>query len=576
MMREVGKTNPNILVTSLKSLYQSFIISGCERKRKVSDFDFYAEEEMFNEIRSYLIKLLGDKNSTPAIQELCIKLILLIGNLRGSGEDFLVVYNLINEYGFDFNIDPELSQCKFVESKGDDTKAEEDQLKVSYEGSSSGHILSGGDCDIDFSSPLTLTADSDYIYVYQKDKGLFKFGFKDSVDTKLGYLYQKNSGMSSENRYFMYLNGKLYCRTSNSDGKPFTLVDTETLEEVTDNEEFNKKIDALKEKQEEQHKEEEEKKADVEEEDSKTPEGHTLEWTKEEDDAEDKKPGRYLCESPLFTDGQNIYVISTDREIKITRKEEDPELEEDKKDLVVAKWNLEVYDSETWKFKESIEIKLDVKVRGLDEVVSEAEEKETENIKSIRESFSMSNIANCSFATNGTRLLVGENKKWHVYELKDKKWSFNIQLTSSHWGFDYLTNTFWEITPEKQLKSFKIPALKRIETGDSSAKGIIEYINAKVAEVQGLQTVKDKLGKTTSKTLFKNLLKKAEDQQKHIQFEVKTKPQYSKFLIMNILKEGSKELSTVAEEINPHGPVDVKKLELFRGKLFGHLILVGT
>jgi len=36
-------------------------------------------------------------------------------------------------------------------------------------------------------------------------------------------------------------------------------------------------------------------------------------------------------------------------------------------------------------------------------------------------------------------------------------------------------------------------------------------------------------------------------------------------LILNILKEGSKDLINIAEKVNPNGPVDMSKLELFRG-----------
>jgi hypothetical protein len=567
MMKELGKTNPSFLVSSLRSLYQSFITTPCEMKRNVSKFDFYAEEELFNEFRTFMVKLIENKNSTPLIQELCLKLILLIGNSRGSGEDYLIVYNLINQHGFDFNLDDVLSQCKFVETKGKGADGEEETLKVSYEGSSSGHILKGGDFDLDFGSAITLTTDNEYIYAYQTDKGLFKLGFKNSIDTKLGTLYKKNSGISEAHRYFMFFQGKLYCRTKNSDRKPFVLIDVETLEEITDNEDFNKKVEALTavKAEEEGENKEENKTLDEEEEkkeESKTP---VLEWTKEEDDDEEKKSGRYLCESPLFTDGHNIYVISTKREIKITKKEEEPELEEDRKDLIISQWNIEIFDGETWQFKDSIDLKLDIKQRGLDEVISETEEKETDNIKRLRESFSMEHIANCSFATNGHRLLVGEKKNWHIFDMKERKWTFNLTLTSNFWGFDYMTNTFWEITGEGAVKSFKIPSFRRIETGESSSKGIIEYINSKVEEVQHLQTMTTKIGKTSAQTLFKNLLKKAEDQTKTIQYEVKSKSEYTKFLIMNILKEGSKDLITLAESVIPQRPVDNEKLNLFRG-----------
>ena len=96
------------------------------------------------------------------------------------------------------------------------------------------------------------------------------------------------------------------------------------------------------------------------------------------------------------------------------------------------------------------------------------------------------------------------------------------------------------------------------------SKGIIEYINSKVKEVQDIQSVENKVGKFTPKTLFKTLLKKPEEHKENA-FGVTTKPQNSLFLIMNILKEGSKDLITIAEDINPNGPVDPNKLELFRG-----------
>jgi len=221
IMRDLGKTNPKLLEGILKSLYESFITTKDEVRRCVANLDFYAEEELLNELRNFLIGHIHNKNSSNLVHELCLKLIILIGNQRGSGEDYLITYNLISNHGFDFNLDPELSQCRFVESKGEGTKGGEDQLKVSYEGSSQGHILKGGDCEIDFNAALTLTADTDFIYLYQKDQGLFKYGHSDSVDTKIGYLYKKNSGMTESSRYFMYLNGNLYSRCKNSDEKPF-------------------------------------------------------------------------------------------------------------------------------------------------------------------------------------------------------------------------------------------------------------------------------------------------------------------------------------------------------------------
>ena len=300
LMKEVGKTNPKMLIASLKSLHQSFVSSPCEVKRDVTRFDYYAEEKLFVDLRSFLIQLIKDPNSVPLVQELCIKLILLIGNIRGSGEDFLIVYNLINEYKFEFNVDVELSQCKFIETSAEGSADAAEELKVSYEGSKFSHILKGGDLDFEFSTPTNMVFDKDFIYAFQRGKGLYKLGLSDSVSTKLGSLYWRNTSLSDNSGAFLHLNDKLYYRSSNSDEKPFVLIDKETLEEVTENEEFNKKVESLKPKKEDDEgegdkaKEEDEKKPEIEEDNKEDPNELHLGWTKVEDDDEDMKDGRYL------------------------------------------------------------------------------------------------------------------------------------------------------------------------------------------------------------------------------------------------------------------------------------------
>ena len=250
IMKSIDKSNQKILYGLLKGLYQSFVSTEWNERRNVSSLNFYCEEELFNDIRTYLISLISDINSTNEIKEICIKLILLIGNIRGSGEDFLVTYNLINKHGYDFNIETELSQCKFIENYSHNLieGKTDDRLKVSYEGSKSAHILKRGDININFSKQINLTFDSQFIYAYQEGHGLFKFGASDSPSSKLGKLICSNSRFSGECWSLMYLNGQLLWRYENSKGKPFALIDTKTLEKIKTNEEFNLKIQSLKEK----------------------------------------------------------------------------------------------------------------------------------------------------------------------------------------------------------------------------------------------------------------------------------------------------------------------------------------
>jgi hypothetical protein len=211
-MRELEKTNSNIVVGNLKSICESIISTECELKKKLLTIDLCTKDELMNE-------------------------------LGISGKDNLMVYNLVAQNGS--NLDLDLSQCKFIQSKSGGDEGKEELLKVSYQRLPSGQVFRREDYELVFSSVSNFTADSDYIYVYQKDKGLHKFRYSDSVDTRISRLHKQEPGMSDANRYFMYPNGKLYYYTSNSSDYPLSQIDTDTLEETTDNEEFGKKVEVL-------------------------------------------------------------------------------------------------------------------------------------------------------------------------------------------------------------------------------------------------------------------------------------------------------------------------------------------
>jgi len=112
---------------------------------------------------------------------------------------------------------------------------------------------------------------------------------------KVGYVEQENTSLfSSEKCKILYLKGWLYVRSSNSDLKPFKLVDPETLNEIEGDEltAFNEKLEKLKRKEEDDWNK------------------NILEWSKESYDEEKDRTGRYLCGSPLITDGQNLYLVA--------------------------------------------------------------------------------------------------------------------------------------------------------------------------------------------------------------------------------------------------------------------------
>ena len=72
-------------------------------------FQFYAREEILDEHRNYLVELVNDDTTQQNVKEVALRLIIVIGNLRSSGEDYLVAYNLISRHQLKVNLNAELS-----------------------------------------------------------------------------------------------------------------------------------------------------------------------------------------------------------------------------------------------------------------------------------------------------------------------------------------------------------------------------------------------------------------------------------------------------------------------------------
>lgn len=108
LLDELSEAAPEILEKALKKIYSTItqLKSGL---LEASDYKFYAREEILNRHRDYLTKLARSEKSSQAVKELAIRLVVVIGNLRSSGEDYLVAYNLISEGSLKINLDAELS-----------------------------------------------------------------------------------------------------------------------------------------------------------------------------------------------------------------------------------------------------------------------------------------------------------------------------------------------------------------------------------------------------------------------------------------------------------------------------------
>jgi len=148
ILDELRSIAPAILEKAMKSIYNVLtqIKTGLF---KTDDYKFYAREEILTRHREYLVQIYNDKDTPLSVKDLSVRLIILIGNLRSSGEDYLVAYNIIKENGLKMNLDSELSLNTYLQEALSNNQAHEQSMfKVNEKNSSEVTILTGMDYDI--------------------------------------------------------------------------------------------------------------------------------------------------------------------------------------------------------------------------------------------------------------------------------------------------------------------------------------------------------------------------------------------------------------------------------------------
>ena len=92
-------------------------------------------EEILNSLRDFLVECVTDESCKKSIRDLSVKIVLLIGNLRESGEDLLVAFNLIKDYQIAVNVRNELGII--VESQSINDESNDSDFKMITENSES-------------------------------------------------------------------------------------------------------------------------------------------------------------------------------------------------------------------------------------------------------------------------------------------------------------------------------------------------------------------------------------------------------------------------------------------------------
>jgi hypothetical protein len=75
------------------------------------------------------------------------------------------------------------------------------------------------------------TTDGSYFYLHIKNLGLFKIGLGENGDQMLGKVYMHKSYRLNEKCKLVYMNGQLFCRSSQETKKQLIIIDPVTLEE---------------------------------------------------------------------------------------------------------------------------------------------------------------------------------------------------------------------------------------------------------------------------------------------------------------------------------------------------------
>ena len=325
---EINETAPKILEKALKKIY-STIVQLRTSLFETTDYKFYAREEILNRHRDYLVKIFNSERTSQSIKELIIRLIIIIGNLRSSGEDYLIAYNMIAEASLKLNLDAELSLNKhFQESLTISEAKDVPAYKINENNHREIEILTGLEIDINYENYSRFAFDKKHIYIFNRCAGMFKIGLNQTITSTPGYLFSLNntnlldacSTLAFVNESLVYRHGNEYRET------PIEILDLDTLEQI-DSEEFKANVINKK------------RNLDIDEWNKPIMEFTQSSELTEVFEKKEQNVYRSMQYSPVFTEGEKLYFLST--YFKAENNEDG---------VKVAYIEVESYDFETWDF----------------------------------------------------------------------------------------------------------------------------------------------------------------------------------------------------------------------------------
>ena len=132
LLEELKETSPDLIervLTKIHSVLQKLLPQILE----ANNYRFYEREKSLNEYRDYLVKLIEEKDAKQSVRDLALRILVLIANLRESGEDYLTAYNLIVKHQMKIDLRSELIVNSDLAQCAQKPKEEEEKTDESLE-----------------------------------------------------------------------------------------------------------------------------------------------------------------------------------------------------------------------------------------------------------------------------------------------------------------------------------------------------------------------------------------------------------------------------------------------------------
>ena len=340
------------------------------------------------------------------------------------------------------------------------------------------------------------------------------------------------------------MKNKLYVRNYDETDRPFAIYDIRSLE-IKDDEDFAKKLVKCARKEDQPW-------------NDKVLERTNLNTLDEIIQRNELESYRRLVKTPLFSDGESLYVVSIYR-INPNQGSTENECE------------VEIYDPETWACTGSIRLIMDPEEQK--DWTNEQATKINEQTDHVKQYLDTDHLHEHVFATNGQQLVVNIQEKLYFFDLKTGRRSAEtLDVPCKLYGYDFHTNTFWFYKPDTDklvLKSLKLNGFKsKKEMEDEYNLDFSQFLKARTQTTLEEQKNPDKTPARSIESILRSLGNKPEEKVDYTKTKHNKDISQSLYLIMYTMNKGCEDIDSVIQQMDALYPDLVQEKLKLQTQLF--------